>query len=44
MLCDSPQAIEPSAMMSTDTSISGLRPNMSPRRPKIMMEAAVASR
>ncbi|KAG1384137.1 hypothetical protein G6F59_017755 [Rhizopus arrhizus] len=44
MDCASPQAMDPSAMISTETSISGLRPNMSPRRPKIRMEAAVASR
>ncbi|MNS85384.1 hypothetical protein D3C72_1192480 [compost metagenome] len=44
MDCARPQAMEPSAMISTDTSIKGLRPNMSPSRPKIRMDAAVASR
>lgn len=44
MDCARPQAMEPRAMISTDTSIRGLRPNMSPRRPKIRIDAAVASR
>ncbi|CFM91008.1 Uncharacterised protein [Bordetella pertussis] len=44
MLCARPQAIEPSATSDTDTSIRGLRPYISPSRPKIRIEAAVANR
>ena len=44
IVCDRPQAMEPSAMISTDSSIRACGRNMSPSRPKTRMEAAVARR
>ncbi len=44
MDCARPHSKDPSAMMLTDTRMNGLRPNRSPKRPKIGMNTAEVSK